>query len=106
LCDSVTTDDQISFTVDFWANQLRATKKVSQERLLRFERELTKLLSEDREIRAACCHFGPHSTLEYALKKAEISSEPPVITVDIDLVMNPDGTIDIREGKHWRKENP
>lgn len=98
------TDPQVRYCVEFWSGRLRP--KVSDENLLRFERALTKRLMDDRSIRAVCCYFGPHFPLSTVLNEVGLHREPPVLIDDVDLVANPDGSIDQRVGEVWQKVKP
>ncbi len=65
----------------------------------------------DKDICLISCYHGPDTVLIAALSAIILQSgltladvEPPVLTDNVDLYMNPDGTIDLRDGdKPWEK---
>ena len=105
------TPRQVEFAVDFWTEKFSEIKRPtdkwtpSDKQIREFRKAIAKAIKDVPGIRAIACHYGPQEVLRTALASVDktktnngLDYEPPLLTCDVDMIFNPDGTIHLREG--------
>ncbi len=105
------TEAQASFAAKFWADKLGSVNidgfRVPSEKVAHFQKEVKRLIYEEIGIRSVSCYYGPFALLNTALKAIDLDDEPPILRDHVDLIFNPDGTIDLRDGENsWENLTP